>query len=118
MHATDLGNERELALALHASPGVFFISPGDILISRRPPMSEELDQDDLEVLIRTGITNPVAIGLAKVLLEEAEIPFFSMDQNVSARQESGNILGWWTVRVPKALEADAREILESVERIK
>ena len=81
-------------------------------------MLDELDHDDLDVLIRTGITNPIAIGLAKALLEEAEIPFFSMDQNVAARQESGNILGWWTVRVPRALEADAREILENVERMK
>jgi hypothetical protein len=38
-----------------------------------------------------------------------------MDQNVAARQESGNFLGWWTVRVPMEREAEAREILQSVE---
>jgi hypothetical protein len=77
-------------------------------------MSEE---DDLEVLIRTGLKNPAAIGFAKTLLQEAEIPYFSMDQNPSARQESGNFLGWWTVRVPRERESEAREILLSVEKI-
>jgi hypothetical protein len=78
-------------------------------------MSEEID---LDVLIRTGLVNPVAIGFAKKLLEEAEIPFFSMDQNLVARQESGNFIGWWSVRVPHDREADAREILLNVEEMK
>jgi hypothetical protein len=73
--------------------------------------------DDLDILIRTGITNPIAIGLAETLLREAEIPFFAMDRNVAARQESGNLLGWWSVRVPREKEAEAREILQSVEEM-
>jgi len=73
---------------------------------------------DLGALIRTGITDPVAIGLAQTLLEEAGIPFFAMDRNPAARQESGNILGWWNVRVPKEREEEAREILRSVEEMK
>ena len=48
-----------------------------------------LDQVDLDVLIKTNLSNPVAIGFAKDLLEQAEIPFFSMDQSPAARQESG-----------------------------
>jgi hypothetical protein len=80
--------------------------------------SEESGENDLDILIRTGISDPVAIGLAETLLEEAEIPYFAMDRNVSARQESGNFLGWWNVRVPREREAEAREILESVERMK
>ena len=71
--------------------------------------------DDPGVLVQTGINNPIGIGLAASLLREAGIPFFAMDQNVAARQESGNFLGWWTVRVPKEREAEAREILQSVE---
>ena len=82
------------------------------------PMLDNEDRADLDALIRTGITNPIAIGLAQKLLEEAGIPFFAMDGNVAARQESGNFLGWWNVRVPKDLEADAREILRSVEEMK
>ncbi|HJT87434.1 MAG TPA: DUF2007 domain-containing protein [Bryobacteraceae bacterium] len=80
---------------------------------------EELQEDDhdLGALIRTGIRDPVAIGYAKILLEEAEIPYFSMDQNVAARQESGNVIGWWSVRVPKSREAEARQILAGVERM-
>ncbi len=73
---------------------------------------------DLDVLIRTGLADPVAIGLAKSLLQEAGIPFFAMDQNVAARQESGNILGWWSVRVAKDREAEAREILSAIENTK
>jgi hypothetical protein len=70
---------------------------------------------DLDVLIRTGLRDPVAIGLAETLLREAEIPFFVMDRNAGARQESGNVLNWWNVRVPSEFEAEAREILASVE---
>jgi hypothetical protein len=79
---------------------------------------EEAGQSNLDTLIRTGITNPIAIGLAESLLEEAGIPFFAMDRNVAARQESGNLLGWWNVRVPSEREAEAREILRSVEEAK
>jgi hypothetical protein len=74
-----------------------------------------VDDDDVDVLVQTGINNPIGIGLAVSLLREAGIPFFAMDQNVAARQESGNFLGWWTVRVSKDREAEAREILQSVE---
>jgi hypothetical protein len=76
------------------------------------------DEGDLEVLIRTGFQNPVAISLARSLLQQAGIPFFSMDQNQAARQESGNILGWWDVRVSRDRETEAREILQSVEEMK
>jgi hypothetical protein len=79
---------------------------------------EEAGQSNFDTLIRTGITNPIAIGLAESLLEEAGIPFFAMDRNVAARQESGNLLGWWNVRVPSEREAEAREILRSVEEAK
>jgi hypothetical protein len=73
---------------------------------------------DLDVLIQTGLDNPFAIGLARNLLQEAGIPFFAMDQNLVASQESGNFLGWWNVRVPREREAEAREILQSVEEMK
>ncbi len=79
---------------------------------------EQTGESDLDVLIQTGITDPIAIGLAESLLREAEIPFFAMDRNVGARQESGNFLGWWNVRVPSEREAEAREILRSVEDAK
>ena len=76
------------------------------------------DEGDIDVLIRTGLQNPIAVGLAESLLQEARIPFFTMDQNPAARQESGNFLGWWSVRVPREREAEAREILRSVEEMK
>jgi hypothetical protein len=79
---------------------------------------EQAGERDLGVLIRTGCASLIAIGLAKSLLQEAGIPFFAMDQNPAARQESGNILGWWDVRVPRDREAEAREILQSVEDMK
>jgi hypothetical protein len=71
-----------------------------------------------DVLIQTGLVDPVAINLVKNLLEEAEIPYFSMGQNPAARQESGNLLGWWSIRVPYVREAEAREILRAVQRTK
>ena len=91
--------------------------------SKTPPDSsadadEPTGEVDLDVLIRTGFANPIAIGLAKTLLQDAGIPFFAMDQNPAARQESGNFLGWWSVRLPREREAEAREILESVEETK
>ena len=73
-------------------------------------------EDDLDVLIRTGLADPIAIALVKSLLEEAGIPFFVMDQSVVPRQESGNFIGWWTIRVPGARDAEVREILGSVEQ--
>jgi hypothetical protein len=76
------------------------------------------DEGNIDVLIRTGLQNPFAVSLAKSLLEEAGIPYFTMDQNSAARQESGNFLGWWSVRVPREREAEAREILASVEEMK
>jgi hypothetical protein len=79
---------------------------------------EPAGESDLDVVIRTGITNPIGIGLAESLLQEAGIPFFAMDRNVAARQESGNFLGWWNVRVPREREAEAREILQNVEGAK
>jgi len=79
---------------------------------------EELHESELNALIRTGITNPIAIGLAESLLQEAGIPFFVMDQNTAARQESGNFFGWLSVRVPSEREDEAREILRSVEQAK
>lgn len=76
------------------------------------------DEGDIDILIRTGLQNPIGVGLAKSLLQEAGIPFFTMDQNIAARQESGNFIGWWSVRVPREREAEAREILASVEAMK
>jgi hypothetical protein len=89
-------------------------TPADSL----PVAHEQAVEGDLDVLIRTGCDSPVAIGLAKSLLRESGIPFFAMDQNPAARQEAGNFLGWWDVRVPRHREAEAREILRSVEEMK
>jgi hypothetical protein len=75
-------------------------------------------ENDLDVLIQTGITDPIAIGLAENLLQDAGIPFFEMDRNVVARQESGNFLNWWNVRVSSDREAEAREIIRCVEETK
>jgi Putative prokaryotic signal transducing protein len=81
-------------------------------------MTELPGEIDFGVLIRTGINNPVAIGLAESLLQEAEVPFFAVDRNIPARQESGNFIGWWNIRVPREFEVEAREIVRSVERIR
>jgi len=85
----------------------------------RPPISRHTAEDaDLDVLIRTGLRDRIAIGMAEGALREAAIPFFVMDQNVWARQESGNFMAWWNIRVPHEREAEAREIIRAVEEMK
>ena len=79
------------------------------------PLMDRLDKDDVDVLLQTGIYDPIAIGLAASLLQEAGIPFFVVDQIPAVQQESGNAFCWWNVRVPKEREAEAREILQNVE---
>ena len=76
------------------------------------------DSSDLDVLIRTGLNSPIAITLAESLLQEAGIPFFTMDQNPAARPDCTPSLGSWSLRVPREKEEEAREILQSVEAIR
>jgi hypothetical protein len=76
------------------------------------------EPENFDVLVRTGISNPIAIALAESLLEEAGIPYVFMDQSIAPRQESGNFFGWLTIRVPREKESEAREILESIEQAK
>ena len=76
------------------------------------------EPNNLDVLIRTSISDPIAIGLAESLLQEAGVRYFRTDQSPAARQEAGNFLGWWSIRVPIEMEAEAREILRSVEEMK
>jgi len=87
-----------------------------------PPFGTSLPSpekgEDLDVLILSAISGPVGIALVESLLEEARIPFFRMDASLAPRQKLGDYIGWWTVRVPKAYEAEAREIIRSVEQMK
>ncbi len=92
--------------------------PPDAPSAATLPHRDSSEDADLDVLIRTGLRDGTAIGLAESLLSEAGIPFFVMDQNVAARQESGNIAGWWNARVPREREAEAREIVRAVEAMK
>ncbi len=83
------------------------------------PDPEPLQADtDLDALIRTGMKDRTAIALLEGLLQQAGIPFFVMDQNTVARQEGGNFVGWWDIRVPHEREAEAREIIRAVEGMK
>ena len=81
-------------------------------------MPQESDEGDLDSLIQTGLNDAIAIGLVENLFQEAGIPFFAMDQNVAARQESGNLVGWWSIRVSRKKEAEARAILDAVTKMK
>jgi len=82
------------------------------------PARDTSEPTDLDALIRTGLRDRIAIGMAEGSLREAAIPFFVMDQNVWARQESGNFMAWWNIRVPHEREAEAREIIRAVEEMK
>jgi len=92
-------------------------APEGPLPDPEPPRVSTADTD-LDVLIRTGMRDRVAIGLLESLFQQAGIPFFVMDQNAGARQESGNIAGWWNVRVPREREAEAHEIIQAVEQMR
>ncbi len=73
---------------------------------------------DLDLLIQSSLRSQIAINLAKSLLEEAGIPFFSMDDNPAARQDLVPSIGSWSVRVPQERATMAREIIRSVEQTK
>lgn len=75
----------------------------------------DFEGNDLDVLLRTGLQDPIAIALAKSLFDEAGIPYFTMDETKGAQRDVESFIGWWTVRVPRDREAEAREILRSVE---
>ena len=71
-------------------------------------------ENDLNVLIRTGLTSPIAIGLAKSLLEEARIPFFNMDQK--PRGAPGERELSWLVERSRAAGEGSRGARDSAER--
>ena len=101
-----------------------FVECADCHVPLTPFLQPEAaDEDyagasDLDALIRTSCRGPIAVGLAQSLLEEARIPYFVVDQSIVVRQDSGNIFGCLDVRVPRAREAEACEILRSVEEMK
>lgn len=70
-----------------------------------------------EVVIRTELRDPVAIGLAKSLFAEAHIPYFTVDETTAAYRDASGF-GWWSVLVPQEREDEAREILLNVEATK
>jgi hypothetical protein len=76
----------------------------------------DMPADESYVLIQTALDHPIAIALAESLLQEAGIPYFVPDQEVTARED--NALGWWDVRIPRDREFEAREIVRSVETLK
>jgi len=78
----------------------------------------QADDADREVVIRSGVRDPIAINLAKNLFAEADIPYFTMDETTAARRDVESLSGWWTVLVPRVREAEAREILRSIEEAK
>jgi hypothetical protein len=71
-----------------------------------------------EVVIRTGLNDPVAISLAKSLFEEAGIPYHTIEQTAVAYRDIESFMGWWNILVPQDREDEAREILLNVEATK
>lgn len=93
-------------------------APSEELPPPPEPSRDSSSDTDLDVLIRTGLRDRIAIGLAEGTLQGAGIPFFVTDQNPTARQEGGNAMDWWNIRVPHEREAEAREIIRAVEEMK
>ena len=77
-----------------------------------PPENLEFDPDlDLVVVLETN--DPVQASMAKGLLEEAGIPFYTLGQIATLIQDIDPFLKKWVrIQVPRDRESEAREILE------
>ena len=89
------------------------------LLDDAPRMKESIYSMMRLRALRTEID--IRLALATFTLQQAAdylATTVPMDRNTAARQESGNFIGWWNVRVPREREAEARELLRSIEEAK
>ena len=78
----------------------------------KPPFNPDMD---LVVVLETN--EPFEVALAKGLLQEAGIPFFVLDQITTLVNDVNPMLRKWVrVQVARDREAEARELLASMEQ--
>jgi hypothetical protein len=86
------------------------------LLKGTPPAESETAFDpDLNLVVVLETNDAFALALAKGLLEEADIPFFVLDQITTLVNDVNPMLRKWVrVQVARDREAEARELLASM----
>lgn len=76
-----------------------------------------MDSDpNLELVVVLETNDQIQLALAKGLLEEAGIPFFVLGQITTLVTDvDGFLRKWVRIQVPRDREAEAREILETID---
>ena len=83
-----------------------------------PPAETEAPFDpDLNLVVVLETNDAFELALAKGLLEEADIPFFVLDQITTLVNDVNPMLRKWVrVQVARDREAEARELLASMKQ--
>lgn len=83
------------------------------LVAQPPPLAE-VPSPDLELVRVLEGNNQIVEAVAKMVLEEAGIPFYMEGQEVAVSMAGidPHIHRWWGVQVARDHEAEARKLLD------
>jgi hypothetical protein len=85
------------------------------LLPGAPPPGEEPFDPELDLVVVLETNDPLALGMAKGLLEEAGIPFFVLNQISTLVTDVDPMLRKWVrIQVGRDREAEAREMLAPI----
>jgi hypothetical protein len=85
-----------------------------VQLVEEPPVPAEPESPNLELVRVLEGNNQIAAAVAKMLLEEAGIPFYMEGEEVGVTMQAidPHIHRWWGVQVARDHEAEARKILD------
>jgi hypothetical protein len=87
------------------------------LLAGAPPEPADSFDPALGLVVVLETNDSIQLALAKGLLEDAGIPFFVLGQIATLVQDVGGFLHKWRrLQVPRDREAEARELVESLEQ--
>jgi hypothetical protein len=87
------------------------------LLAGAPPEPVDSFDPTLDLVVVLETNDDVQLALAKGLLEDAGIPFLVLGQIATLVQGvDGFLHKWQRLQVPRDREAEARELLESLEQ--
>jgi hypothetical protein len=87
------------------------------LVAGAPPEPADSFDPTLDLVVVLETSDRVQLALAKGLLEDAGIPFFVLGQITTLVNDiDGFLHKWCRLQVPRDREAQARELLESMEQ--
>lgn len=91
-----------------------FITCADCEVALVPALPPE-EHPDIELETVFDSTNPALIGIAKTVLESAEIDFFAVGENAASVAFSGNpFLGHVRIQVDKSRADEAKALLTEI----